>query len=80
MKIVFTFIVYVILPIVLVSNFINQFYFPFFFLIDHGNEYDTIKYKYQIKMKNFQPKIIFLGTITYTLIMPMLNIYHMRGG
>ena len=31
MKIVFTFIVYVILPIVLVLNFINQFHFPFFF-------------------------------------------------
>ena len=43
MKIVFTFIVYVILPIVLALNFINQFYFPFFFLIDHGNEYDTIR-------------------------------------
>ena len=38
--------------------------FSFFFLIDHGNEYDTIKYKYQIKMKNFRPKIIFLRTIT----------------
>ena len=54
--------------------------FSFSFLIDHGDEYDTIKYKYQIKMKNFRTKIIVLKTITYALIMPMLNIYHMRGG
>ena len=44
LKIVFVFIVYVILPIFLVLNFINQFHFPSFFVIDHGNEYETIKY------------------------------------
>lgn len=62
----------VILWIVLVLNFINQCNFPFFFLVvEHGNEYETIKYKNQIKLKNFQPKIIFLRTKTYTLIMPI---------
>ena len=29
------------------------------------------KYKNEIKLKNFQPKIIFLRTKTYTLIMPI---------
>ena len=62
----------VILWIVLVLNFINQCNFPFFLLVvEHGNEYETIKYKNQIKLKNFQPKIIFLRTKTYTLIMPI---------
>ena len=61
----------VILWIVLVLNFINQCNFPFFWVVEHGNEYETIKYKNEIKLKNFQPKIIFLRTKTYTLIMPI---------
>ena len=47
----------VILWIVLVLNFINQCNFPFFFLVvEHGNEYETIKYKNQIKLKKLSTK------------------------